>query len=114
MLELGIANNSEFVREKKQARENFEYFCLEPFGFKQLNTGHHQLSVPFHNDDDLDNTVNGLLADINCKAEMRNCRVDLNAWEDGTDRKWRLMHWNNGLAECLRKNLNIGQPSNRI
>lgn len=87
-LRLAVENNSKFVRGRKRAMENIERYCLEPYGMKRLETGHYELAIPYRSDDELDKTVHDLLTEISQEAEMRNCFIEANAWEEGTERRW--------------------------
>lgn len=87
-LRLAVENNSKFVRGRKRAKENIERYCLEPFGVKRLESGNYELSVPYQSEDELDKAVHDLLSEISQEAEMRNCFIEADAWEDGTERRW--------------------------
>lgn len=85
---LAVENNSKFVRGRKRAMENIERYCLEPYGMKRLETGHYELAIPYRSDDELDKSVHDLLTEISQEAEMRNCFIEANAREKGTERRW--------------------------
>jgi hypothetical protein len=87
-LRLAVVNNSKFVRGRKRATENIERYCLEPYGMKRLETGHYELTIPYRSDDELDKTVHDLLTEISQEADMRNCFIEADAWEEGTERRW--------------------------
>nr|CAB65714.1 resolvase [Xanthomonas campestris] len=87
-LRLAVVNNSKFVRGRKRATENIERYCLEPYGMKRLETGHYELTIPHRSDDELDKTVHDLLTEISQEADMRNCFIEADAWEEGTERRW--------------------------
>lgn len=87
-LRLAVENNSKFVRGRKRAKENIERYCLKPFGVKRLESGNYELTVPYQSDDELDKTVHELLGEISQEAEMRNCYIEADAWEEGTERRW--------------------------
>lgn len=55
---------------------------------KRLETGHYELSTPYRSDDELDKAVHDLLIEISQEADIRNCFVEMGAWEDGTERRW--------------------------
>ena len=88
ILRLAVENNSKFVRGKKRAKENIERYCLEPYGMKPLESGNYALSIPYRNDEALDKTVHDLLTEISQEAEMRNCFIEADAWEEGFERRW--------------------------
>lgn len=87
-LRLTVENNSKFVRGKKWAKENIVRYCQEPYGMKPLESGNYLLSIRYRNDEALDKTVHDLLTEISQEAEMRNCFIEADAWEDGTERRW--------------------------
>jgi DNA invertase Pin-like site-specific DNA recombinase len=87
-LRLAVENNSKLVRGRKRAKENIERYCLEPLGVKRLESGNYELTVPYQSDDELDKTVHELLGEISQEAEMRNCYIEADAWEEGTERRW--------------------------
>lgn len=88
ILRLAVVNNSKFVRGRKRATENIERYCLTSYGVKRLETGHYELSIPYRSDDELDKTVHDLLTEISQEADMRNCFAEMDAWEEGTERRW--------------------------
>ena len=83
-----MENNSKFVRGRKRAKENIERYCLEPYGMKRLESGNYELVIPYRNDDELDKTVHDLLTEVSQEADMRNCFIEADAWEEGTERRW--------------------------
>ncbi|ELC0918858.1 TPA: recombinase family protein [Pseudomonas aeruginosa] len=87
-LRLAVVNNSKFVRGRKRAKENIERYCLEPYGMKRLESGNYELAIPYRSDDELDKTVHDLLTEISQEADMRNCFIEADAWEEGTERRW--------------------------
>ncbi|NQA30377.1 recombinase family protein [Pseudomonas aeruginosa] len=87
-LRLAVVNNSKFVRGRKRAKENIERYCLEPYGMKRLESGHYELAISYRSDDELDKTVHDLLTEISQEADMRNCFIEADAWEEGTERRW--------------------------
>ncbi|MCY1522897.1 hypothetical protein D9M68_577760 [compost metagenome] len=87
-LRLAVENNSTFVRGRKRATENIEHYCLTSYGMKRLEAGHYELSIPYRSDNELDKTVHDLLTEISQEADMRNCFVEMDAWEAGTERRW--------------------------
>jgi AcrR family transcriptional regulator len=88
ILRLAIMNNSKFVRGKKRTKENIERYCLEPYCMKPLEPGNYALSIPYRNDEALDKTVHDLLTEISQEAETRNCFIEADVWEEGTERRW--------------------------
>ena len=87
-LRLAVVNNSKFVRGRKRAKENIERYCLEPYSMKRLESGNYELAIPYRSDDELDKTVHDLLTEISQEADMRNCFIEADAWEEGSERRW--------------------------
>lgn len=87
-LRLAVEHNSKFVRGRKRAKENIERYCLEPYGMKRLESGNYELVIPYRSDDELNKTVHDLLTEISQQADMRNCFIEADAWEEGTERRW--------------------------
>jgi hypothetical protein len=54
---------------------------------KPLESGNYVLSIPYRNDEALDKTVHDLLTEISQEAEMRNCFIEVDAWEEGSERR---------------------------
>ncbi|MGP5760870.1 hypothetical protein [Pseudomonas aeruginosa] len=55
---------------------------------KQLESGNYELAIPYRSDDELDKAVHDLLTEISQEADMRSCFVEMDAWEEGTERRW--------------------------
>lgn len=83
-----MENNSKFVRGRKRAKENIERYCLKPFGVKRLESGNYELTVTYQSDDELDKALHDLMSEITQEAKMRNCFIEAEAWEEGTERRW--------------------------
>lgn len=85
---LRVENNSQFVRGKKRARENIERFHLQQYGMKKLKGWEYELTFAYEDDADLDRQVNDLLQEIEQEADLRNCFIETDLRENGTDRYW--------------------------
>ncbi|MDY0786950.1 hypothetical protein SNM59_27165 [Klebsiella pneumoniae] len=83
-----VENNSKFVRGKKRAQANIEQYSLALYDNKQLAPGKYELRIPYENEHELNETMHQLLSDMNREADLCNCNVDANAWEEGTERRW--------------------------
>ena len=46
------------------------------------------MTIPYRSDTELDKTVYDLLTEISQEAYMRNCFIEADAWEVGTERRW--------------------------
>lgn len=84
ILRLAVKNNIKFVRGKKRAKENIERYRLEPYGMTPLESDNYALSIPYSNDEALDN----LLTEISQEAKMRDCVIEADAWEERSERRW--------------------------
>jgi DNA invertase Pin-like site-specific DNA recombinase len=79
-------NNS--TRGVKKAREIIEIIHLSQYKMKKKERWEYELTIPYTNDEDLDNTINILLSRIHSTAEGNGCFVDMSVSSiDGT-RSW--------------------------
>lgn len=85
---LRVENNSKFVRGKKRACENIERFHLQRYGMKKLKDWEYELTFAYENDAGLDKQVSDLLQEIEQEADMRDCFIEADLRENGTDRSW--------------------------
>ena len=60
---------------------------------KRLDAGHYELTIPYRSDDELDKSVHDLLTEISQEADMRNCFVEMGAWEEDTEKRWWGLRW---------------------
>lgn len=88
ILWLRVENNSSFVRGKKRSIENIELFNLSEFNMKKLDEGKYELIIPYEDDGGLEETINRLLGDIESTADLKNCFIEADVIEKGTDRSW--------------------------
>lgn len=56
---------------------------------QHLESGNHEISMPYTSPEQLDKTVYALLSAINREADLRNCLVDAEIWEVETVRRWK-------------------------
>jgi len=85
---LRVENNSKFVRGKKKARENIENYHLRRHAMRKLDGWEYELTFTYENDADLDRQVDDLLRDISFEADRRNCFIETDLHEKGTERYW--------------------------
>ena len=85
---LRVENNSEFVRGKTTVRERIETDHLHPHAMKKLHGWEYELTVWYEDDADLDRQVGDLLGDLAREADLRNCFIEWDLCEQGTDRSW--------------------------
>ncbi|MFI5305101.1 MAG: nuclear transport factor 2 family protein [Nitrospiria bacterium] len=88
ILFLRVENNSSFVRGKKRSIEDIEQYHLSEFGMKKLDESKYELVIPYEDDADLEETINRLLGDIEGRADLRNCFIEADVIEKGTERYW--------------------------
>ena len=88
LLWLRIENNNKFVRGKKRTIENIECFHLEQYGAIRRRQGEYELKVPYSSDEDLDETINDLLAEIADEADLKYCFSESEAQLEGSERYW--------------------------
>jgi DNA invertase Pin-like site-specific DNA recombinase len=90
-LHLRVENNSKFVRGKKRSREDIERFILSQYGMHKPDPKgcDYELTIPYENDKDLDNTIYDILQEAESIADMRNGFIEADVVaQDGSDRYW--------------------------
>ena len=85
---LRVENNSKFVRGKKRAREDIEFYCLRRQGMKKLSDWEYELTFTYRDDADLDQQVYDLLNEMEQQADLRHCFTEAYVREPGTERHW--------------------------
>lgn len=88
ILGLRVENNSSFVRGIKRSIEDIERYSLSEFSMKKLDESKYELIIPYEDDADLEETINRLLGDIEGRADLRNCFIEADVLEKGTERYW--------------------------
>jgi transcriptional regulator with XRE-family HTH domain len=88
MLWLPTRSEEGSAREESRARKTIEKAHLERYEMKKLKDDEYELTVPYHNDADLDEQIYALFGAINTEAKRRKCSVKVDMWEKGTDRYW--------------------------
>jgi hypothetical protein len=88
-LRLQVENSRQSVRGKKRSLENIERFHLQAYSMKKLAFGHYMLAVPYQENADLDRAMRNLLAELSFEAGVRHCLIKADAWQEGTERRWR-------------------------
>ena len=65
------------VRDKGKVRDQIERYILSEHDFKKPYAGgyDYEITVPFENDEDLDETIDDMLGEMNRTADYRNCFV---------------------------------------
>ena len=90
ILWLQVENNSKFVRGKGKSRQNIEDCCLSEFGAKKLEKDgwEYELTFRYEHDEDLENQMENLAAEMSSEADSRNGFIECHFSEVGTDRSW--------------------------
>jgi hypothetical protein len=79
LLFLDVENNNKYVRGKKRSRETIERLLLYPYKMKKLSEVDYELSVPYKNKKDLDETIYDMITEMHRIADTRNCFVEVDA-----------------------------------
>jgi probable addiction module antidote protein len=87
-----VERNSKFVRGKKSAREDIEYYVLRHYDMKKRwpDGNEYELTIHYDTDEELDNIIyRDILQAASFQADMRNCFIetDVRALDD-SDRSW--------------------------
>jgi hypothetical protein len=88
---LHVENNSKFVRGKKKAREDIEWFVLDHYGMEKPRDGRGEylLAIPYETDEDLARTIEDLLQEAHRHADDRHCFIETEVIAaDDPDRSW--------------------------
>jgi hypothetical protein len=85
---LRVENNSKFVRGKTKAPENIEDYHLRRHTMQKLSGWEYELTFSYEDDADLDQQVEDLLSEISREADRRNCFIEADLHEKGTERSW--------------------------
>lgn len=90
ILWLQVENNSKFVRGKGKSRQNIEDYCLSEYGAKKLEKDgwEYELTFQYEHDEDLENQIENLAAEMSSEADSRNGFIECHFSEVGTDRSW--------------------------
>jgi len=90
-LHLVVENNSKFVRGKKRSREEIEWIVLSDYGMRKPDPkGYdYELTIPYENDKDLDDTIYEILQEASSIADGRNGFIEADViGQDGSERYW--------------------------
>ena len=87
---LRVENNSKFVRGKKRVREDIEDYVLSRYDMeKPTKDGwDYELTIPYENRKDLDDTVYDMLAEMSALADDRHCFIETDVWSKEHDISW--------------------------
>ncbi len=85
---LRIENNNKFVRGKKKTLEDIEFFVFPNYNIKDLGDWYYELTFSYTDDENLEEQIYALAQEMNYQADLRNCFVEVDFQEIGTDRHW--------------------------
>jgi DNA invertase Pin-like site-specific DNA recombinase len=90
ILWLRVENNSKFVRGKGKSRQYIEDFHLSHYNAKKLDKDgwEYELAFQYENEEDLENQIYDLAAEMSSEADSRNGFIECHFSEVGTDRSW--------------------------
>jgi len=90
ILWLRVENNSKFVRGKGKSRQGIEDFHLSDYNARKLEKDGWEYELTFHyeDDEDLENQIHELAAEMSGEADMRNGFIECHFTEVGTERSW--------------------------
>jgi predicted transcriptional regulator len=90
-MHLVVENNNKFVRGKKRSREEIEQFVLGRYNMRKPdpNGCDSELTIPYENDKDLDDTVRDIIREASNIAETRNGFIESDVIaQDDSGRYW--------------------------
>jgi hypothetical protein len=88
---LRVENNNKFVRGRKKSREEIEWWVLNRYEMQKLRQdgNDYELTIPYDNEDDLDDIIYDIIGEIANIADSRYCFIECNVQAlDGSDRAW--------------------------
>jgi predicted transcriptional regulator len=90
-IHLVVENNSKFVRGKTRSLKEIEQFVLAPYNMRKPDPKgyEYELTIPFEDDKDLDDTIYQILRDASHIAGRRNGFIEADVIaQDGSERYW--------------------------
>ena len=90
ILWLQVENNSKFVRGKGKSRQHIEDYILRDYDARKLEKDgwEYELTFQYTDDEDLEQQIYDLSADMSNEADFRNGFVECSFCEIGTNRSW--------------------------
>lgn len=85
---LRVENNNKFVRGKTKVRQTIEDVYLRHYAMRKLHGWEYELTMSYEDDADLERRIDDLLRDMWSQADRRNCFIEANLCENGTNRSW--------------------------
>jgi len=90
-MRLTVENNNKFVRGKTRSQQEIENFVLARYRMHKPYPKRHiyDLTIPYRDDKDLDDTIYDIIREAEDIAEMRNGHLEADAEAlDGSERYW--------------------------
>ncbi len=90
-LYLRVENNNKFARSKTRARQSIEDYVLRPYSMEKprKDSWEYILTIPCDTDEELENTIYGILREAQSTADSYNCFTESDVRVlDGSDRSW--------------------------
>jgi len=90
VLWLRVENNNKFVRGKTKSTQDIEDYVLSGFDMKKSKNKNWEyiLTIPYENDEDLDETIYRILRDADSHADMRNGFIEADVRTLDGNRSW--------------------------
>jgi hypothetical protein len=87
---LRVENNNKFVRGRKKALTNIERYILSQYDMRKPKKDgwEYELTIPYENDTDLEETIDEMIAEIEREADARNCFIEADVSDPDSDRTW--------------------------
>ncbi|HYD63934.1 hypothetical protein [Azospirillum sp.] len=88
---LRVERNNKFVRGKQRVRSDIESLLARRYGMKRLDRGAYELTIEYDDPPQglgLDVEVDELIQEMAFLADLRNCFIETDVRENGTDRYW--------------------------
>lgn len=87
-LYLRVENNSKFVRGKKKARENIEFYHLSPYRMQKLDGWEYELTFSYKSEEGLQKQIDELYREMANEADVRNCFIEADFYDKINDRSF--------------------------
>lgn len=84
-LYLSIENNSKFVRGKGKVREQVEHYSLSDYKMKKLPHNDYELTFTYKDEQHLQKQIDDLHQEIAMEADLRNCYIETNFYDQVND-----------------------------
>lgn len=87
---LRVENNNKFIRGRKRAREEIERWVLSRYNMKKKRNDRweYELTIPYENDEELDDIIYDMLQEASNIADCRNCFIESDVRDVNSDRSW--------------------------